>query len=244
MPKAKTSFVWNYFDDITKNPKEKERVRKCKMCPYIYKSKDKTTTSMVNHLRGHNILNTEKTCDSVTMTVMDVEETEFTGSRPSKTLQRPSTSGSGKFSEEKNSLARFLTRRRSIEEWYTRMAVENGFSFNQMATSEFIFWSFRNMGMKAQKSRSHISDAVNKFIVKLQKEVKADLKEKFKNGSRFSVVIDEWTSIRNHRYMNVCIVTNSQCTNLGLARCRGSMTAKRTVELVKVIHFCQNQTKL
>jgi hypothetical protein len=243
MPKAKTSFVWKYFDDITKNPKEKERVRKCKMCPYIYKSKDKTTTSMVNHLRNHNIVNTEKTYDSSTVT--DMEETESTGSRPSQTLQSPSTSGSGKFSEEKNFLSRFLNRRRSIEEWYTRMAVENGFSFNQMATCEFISWSFSNAGLKAKKSRSHISEAVNEYIVVLQKEVKADLKEKFKNGSRFSVVIDEWTSIRNHRYMNICIVTHSQCTNLGLVRCRGSMTAIRTVDLVEVIHiFISNQTKL
>jgi hypothetical protein len=58
MPKAKTSFVWNHFLDITRNPTASgERVRKCKMCPYIYKSKSKTMTAMVNHLRSsHNIV--------------------------------------------------------------------------------------------------------------------------------------------------------------------------------------------
>jgi hypothetical protein len=227
MPKAKTSFVWKYFDDITKNPKEKVRVRQCKMCPYSYESKDKTTTSMVNHLRSHNIVKNEKKDDSVTM--MEVEETK---------------SDSGKFSQEKNSMARFLNRKRSTAEWYTRMAVENCFSFNQMATCEFISVSFSSMGMKAKKSRSRISEIVNNFIQELQEEVKADFKEKFENGSRFSVVIDEWTSIRNRRYMNVCIVTSSECMNLGLARCRGSMTAVRTAELVEVIHIFTKKNQI
>ena len=53
MPKARTSFVWHYFSDITKNPPQVsgERVRQCKLCPYVNKSKSKTTTSMLTHLR-------------------------------------------------------------------------------------------------------------------------------------------------------------------------------------------------
>jgi hypothetical protein len=131
-------------------------------------------------------------------------------------------------------MARFFTKKRSMEEWYTRMAVENGLSFNQMASSEFIMLGFRNLGMKAMKSRSHVSDAVNKYIVRLQKETKKKLKADFDAGKRFSLVMDEWTSIRNHRFLNICIVTDVDLTNLGLARCHGSMTAKRTVELAEV----------
>jgi len=114
------------------------------------------------------------------------------------------------------------------------MAVENGYSFNQLATTEFLFLAFRNLGMKPKKSRSWVSESVNKFICKLQDEVKTHLKEDFDGGKRCSLVIDEWTSIRNHWYLNVCIVTDSDCTNLGLARCRGSMTALKTAVLVEV----------
>jgi hypothetical protein len=32
----------------------------------------------------------------------------------------------------------------------------------------------------------------------------------------------------------VCVVTEDTCYNLGLARCRGSMTAVRTIELLQV----------
>jgi len=135
-------------------------------------------------------------------------------------------------SSDKSSMARFLSHQRTQGEWYTRMAVENGFSFNQMATSEFLSLGFRNLGMKALKSRSWISASVNSFISGLQQEVKARLKEDFQSGKRCSVVIDEWTSIRNHRFLNVCIVTDLDCTNLGLARCRGSMTAQKTADLL------------
>ena len=94
-------------------------------------------------------------------------------------------------------IAQFMTKRRSMDEWYTRMAVENGLSFNQMATSEFIWLAFTNLAMKPKKSRSGISDAVNSFIVKLQEETKEQMKKDFKGGERFSIVTDEWTSIRN-----------------------------------------------
>jgi hypothetical protein len=68
----------------------------------------------------------------------------------------------------------------------------------------------------------------------MQKETKNSLKEAFNGGERFAIVIDEWTSIRNHLFLNVCVVTDDSCTNLGLARCRGSMTAIKTAELVQV----------
>jgi len=65
-------------------------------------------------------------------------------------------------------------------------------------------------------------------------ETKEELVKAFKNGVCFSVVIDEWTSINNRRFLNVCVVTIDSCVNLGLACCRGSMTAIRTVELLQV----------
>lgn len=114
------------------------------------------------------------------------------------------------------------------------MAVEDGLSFNQMASSEFVRLGFTNLGMKAKKSRSWVSVCVNEFISKLQQRTKAQLKEDFDGGRRFSIVIDEWTSVRNHRFLNICVVTGNSCYNLGLARCRGSMTAIRTAELVQV----------
>jgi hypothetical protein len=69
----------------------------------------------------------------------------------------------------------------------------------------------------------------------MREETKCELKDLFDKGLRFSVITDEWTSIRNRRYLNVCVATNSRYINLGLARCWGSMTAKRTALLIQVI---------
>jgi len=51
MPRPRISLVWNYFTDITpKHSKDNKKVRKCKMCPYIWLSKAATTTAMKKHL--------------------------------------------------------------------------------------------------------------------------------------------------------------------------------------------------
>ncbi len=120
-----------------------------------------------------------------------------------------------------------------MEEWYTRLAVEDGLSFNQIASSEFLGVAFNALGFKHKTSHSTVSVCVNDFIANMQ-ETKNSLKEAFNSGERFSIVIDEWTSIRNHCFLNACVVTDDSCTNLGLARCCGSMTAKKTAELVQV----------
>jgi DNA-binding protein len=114
------------------------------------------------------------------------------------------------------------------------MAVEDGFSFNQIASSEFVSVGFGNLGLKHPKSRNTVSNYVNNFIATMETETKKEFVKAFQNGERFSIVIDEWTSVRNRRFLNVCVVTMDSCTNLGLARCRGSMTAFRTTELLQV----------
>jgi hypothetical protein len=134
-----------------------------------------------------------------------------------------------------SSLQRFLTnKQRTAEEWCTRLAVVDGLSFNQIASSEFVAKGFSNLGLKHPKSRNTVSTHVNTYIKGMVKDTKEELVKAFENGVRFSVVIDEWTSINNHRFLNVCVVTMDTCHNLGLARCRGSMTAVRTIELLQV----------
>ena len=78
-----------------------------------------------------------------------------------------------------------------------------------MATSEFIFLGFCNLGMKAKKSCSWVSATVNSCIGKLQQEVKANLKKDFENGRRyvFGGNRQMGISINNHCYLNVCITS-------------------------------------
>ncbi len=111
-------------------------------------------------------------------------------------------------------------------------------SFNQIASSEFLSIAFSCLGLKHTKSRYRVSVSLNSYIEKMGVETKETIKNAFDQGARFSIVINEWTSTRSRRYLKVYIVTGSSFIKLGLARCRGSMTAVRTAELVQVCsHF-------
>jgi len=207
MPKVKTSWVWDFF---VSDPKSGDR--KCKRCPYMDRSKS-TTTAMAVHLRdAHKILRpvTEEECDQPSPSCPPIER-------------------------KSSSVLRFLTNKpRTVEEWCCRMAVEDGMSFNQIASSEFVAKAFVSFGLRHPQSRTTVSKYVNEYAEGLMLKTKEELVKAFKNGVRFSVVIDKWTSINNRRFLNVCVVTIDSCVNLGLARCRGSMTAIRTVELLQV----------
>jgi adenylate kinase len=64
-------------------------------------------------------------------------------------------------------------------ETFFRLAVEDGLSFNQIATSEFISLAFGNMGYKARKSHNTVSKDVGDYIKTLKTETQAELKAAF-----------------------------------------------------------------
>ena len=198
------SFVWDYF------LKDVSGAKKCLKCPYTDRSKSSTTTAMVTHLRmAHGI---ERPVVEERALVAQEEKTKT----------------------KLQGIDKFLAGTSTLEEWYTRLVVEDGLSFNQIVTSEFLQRAFSSMGYKAKRSHNTVIAAVNKFIEGIRKKMVVQIKEEFKKGERFSICIDEWTSIRNRRYLNICLLTSTSCNNLGLKRCQGSMTAGRTAEHVQV----------
>ena len=67
-----------------------------------------------------------------------------------------------------------------------------------------------------------------------------------RKGTRFSISLDEYTSSRNRRLMNINLHTKEKFWNLGMQRIKGSMPAQKVVELVykKLLEFGINQTRL
>jgi hypothetical protein len=68
-------------------------------------------------------------------------------------------------------------------------------------------------------------------------EIKSELKCKFstilKANQKFCLTLDEWTSSRNRRYMNINVMCNDGIfENLGLIRIEGSCGAEKTLDLV------------
>lgn len=52
------------------------------------------------------------------------------------------------------------------------------------------------------------------------------------NGKRFSLTFDEWTSVRNRRYLNINIHAEKKIWNIGVTQVSGSMPAEKCIEVI------------
>jgi hypothetical protein len=123
---------------------------------------------------------------------------------------------------------------RSSEEWCTRQIVQDGLSLRQVSSSEFQAAACSAMRLKHFKSHTTVGKIVLEFIEQMKEKTRKELAEKLKAGERFSVIADEWTSIRNRRYLNVCVKSSSYTANLGLVRGKGTITSNVVTEMVQV----------
>jgi hypothetical protein len=182
--------------------------KQCKKSNYIDKTPSATTTAMASHLLlKHNIRRTD--ADNVDQT------------------QQQAAAG------QRGSITQFAIPQRSREEWMTRLVVIDGLSAHQVAKSEFIGVACQSMRLASVKSHTGVSNIVTGYIEKMKEDTRTEITETLSQGKRFSIVTDEWTSIRNRRYLNVCAVSSSSCLNLELARCKGSVIAKVVAAMVQ-----------
>lgn len=121
----------------------------------------------------------------------------------------------------------------SIELVMSRMTALDGVSFRLLANSHDIRRAFTSDGYAIPESANTIRELVLRFA----SGVRQDMTKKFAllkaAGCRFSLTMDEWTSIRGRRYANVNLHSDGQTFCLGLVRCIGSMVAERCGDLVR-----------
>lgn len=77
------------------------------------------------------------------------------------------------------------------------------------------------------------------MVLRFASDVQNDMAKKFAqlkaNGFRFSLTMDEWTSIRGRKYANVNLHCDGETFCLGLVQCLGSMVAERCGDVVREI---------
>ena len=203
-PAILRSWVWTHFNRDPAN----EDFSRCKLCDYTYlnKNKDGCTNPLKHHLkRKHG--------------VTKPEIVEFEDKHKHKT---PTTT-----------LFPGLGYRKSAAEWLCYLVIEDGISFNVIRKSKFFKAAFHHMHLDFFSSHNTIRAAAFKFLDKCKDHVKSEIKTSLAAGKKFSALADEWTSINSRRYMNVCLSTVDKTIGLGMVRCKGSITAARTVELIK-----------
>jgi len=116
-----------------------------------------------------------------------------------------------------------------------RLVAVDGLSFNVICTSEDI-----RAGLKARghttlpTSPNAVKVTVIGYAKKLREVVSNEIALAKADGQRFSLTFDEWSSLRNRRYMNINVhALNGKFWSLGLTRVEGSMCAKDCIKLAQ-----------
>jgi len=115
-----------------------------------------------------------------------------------------------------------------------RLTSRDGLSFRTICTSLDIRLGLTARGFSdIPKSVSGVSNIVKNYGDKVREQFKIEIKKLKLDGQKFSLTFDEWTSIKNRRYLNLNVhATDKIFWNLGLCRVNGTMPAEKCVNIV------------
>jgi hypothetical protein len=121
------------------------------------------------------------------------------------------------------SMTAFVKTMYNREELIARLAAQDRISFNMLATSNRFRYLFQGRTFKLPQSHSTVRRIVMEEGVRVKEELKAEIALIKANDRKFSITLDEWTSTRNRRYMNVNVHGNSTVSDVWFGRTPRSM---------------------
>ena len=120
------------------------------------------------------------------------------------------------FLKEKTDILNFMqVKRSSLQEILSKLAAMDGFSINSITKSSFIRESLQQRGYSLPKKNSRVMDLIHAFYDEAKLETITELDSIKMIGKKFFITLDEWTSQRNHRYLNINIYHLTEDFNLG-----------------------------
>ena len=99
----------------------------------------------------------------------------------------------------------FEPRQPTLEYRLARMAAKDGLSFKTLAESDDIQNLLRSQHENVPRSRRAIQTKVNAFAQSVIVRVKEEVRARKNAETKFCISMDEWTSLRNRRYLNLCL---------------------------------------
>ena len=167
IPIPKANEIWSHFDRRKTN-----NDRRCKQCKKIFKGQ--FIGSARYHLEKIHGKTFAKT-DTIT----------------------PSTSTQPQLSAQPSISSVFASKKETCEIVLARLCAVDRFAFSSIAGSEDIMKGLKARGFQVPGTANGIKGAVFRFADSIKAELKRDIERKIKDGNRFSVSLDEYTSIRN-----------------------------------------------
>lgn len=218
------SEVWKHFEKVNKE------VAKCKSCNASLSCKGSSTGGLIRHLNARHKIEIKVKASEPTPPPNKKRCAEAESGEPSTSLPPPTTpTASG------NGLLKYVTRQsksKPMDELLAELVAVDGFAPYAIAKSSFIRDSMKSRGYELPHSSHNImSNHVMKFFEQAKRETIDRIKELREEGKRFSMTLDEWSSIRNRRYLNVNLHTNQALFNLGLIRIKGSCPSEELERL-------------
>jgi hypothetical protein len=201
--------AWEYF-----LRERKGQCAQCKICKATIKTVGGSTKGLHVHLETKHKINVRKRPSE------KGDETEKERpAKPANTLDK----------------YRFLASDDlSLPATLARMAACDGIPFLTFAKSNDLRRSLHALGFgDIPKSPNGIHGIIMEHGNSIRKQTIAELASMKRDGARFSVTFDEWTSLQNRRYMNVNLHAGGEkFWNLGLIRVKGSMPATQCIKLL------------
>ena len=134
--------------------------------------------------------------------------------------------------KEQSDIKSFAQRKKERYVIISDLIAVDGLTPNQIIQSNFIKKAFESQGYECPKSASSVSNIVIDEGTKRSERIKEEIKKDLADNKKYSILLDEWTSIANRRYM--CVVLKGEKThNLGMCIINGSATAENLLEVLE-----------
>ena len=185
---SRKSNVWQNFTYCKTTEKAK-----CKFCQAILKAVGSSTKGLIRHLKlQHKIA-----VKSSRMEVAKIDE-------PKLKIRKVDYF--------------FKSKKQSLGELVSQSTAMDGFTFNQIATSERLRRAFKADGYDLPRSHKKVRDLLMKQREDIVKTIRGELNAIKLRDGRFSITFDESTSVRNRRYMNINVHFQGGFRSLGMIR--------------------------
>lgn len=119
-----------------------------------------------------------------------------------------------------------------LEKLLGSLVAQDGFSMHAIAESSVMQHLFKKYGLDLPKTPSTITAKVKSLYQDCFQSMVNELSSRIKNGDRFSLTGDEWSSSRRRRYVNLNL-HNKITYNLGLFRLPPKCSALKLKDLIK-----------
>lgn len=211
-----TKTLWDFF---VKN--DTGESAKCLKCSAILKLSQRSRKGLVVHLKSKHCIDLNS-------------QSQASTSRIAVTTQLQVVDNSEHVIPNKKAktIDNFFIKKNSMEKMISRMVAKDGFSFNVFCKSNDLRNLFLKSGFTLPTSPNTIRAIVSTFCDSVKTDVVNQFKKLQEQDQKFSLTLDEWTSRKNSRYLNINVHYTGKHINLGLVRIHGSCTAEYCTDLI------------